>query len=404
MRILQISTGVQKIPPDKAGSPEGHITLLSKQLVKMGHEVTILDRKYASSDPSSEQFEGIEIIRLSAKYLGPSILESKLPFLYWLRSGLNTLLFTLKINRFLKQRYEFEAINTYVITSTLILVILNKSLRSRIVYNHHAAFWPSESGGILNWVTGSIGRFTLKRIKKVILQNDSVQHQFATRLMIPDSKTTVLPPGIHFDRTPPVNMDDIKAKYNLENRKLVLFVGRINRMKGLEYLVKAADIIVNQCSHKEMLFLLVGSFENVEVDKPGKYTRRILDLVKSLNLAENVRLTGTVPLDDITGLYLICDLFVLPSIAEQFPLVVLEAMTSGKPVIASKTPGALMQVKDGWNGLLVGIGDEKELAEKIRYLLDNPEEAKRMGVNATEFVKQFDWSKIAQKYLEVYTR
>ena len=62
----------------------------------------------------------------------------------------------------------------------------------------------------------------------------------------------------------------------------------------------------------------------------------------------------------------------------------------------------LMQVRDGWNGFLVEMGNEEELAEKIRYLLDNPDKANQMGANAKEFARQFDWSNITQRYLEVY--
>ena len=402
MKILQISTGVQKIPPDKMGSPEGHITLLSKHLTRMGHQVTILDRKYSPSDPSLEQLDGVSIVRLPVKSFRPGTLENKLPFLYWLRGGLNTLLFTLKVSKYLKQTHEFDVINTYAISSTFLLVIFNKGLRGRIVYNHHAAFWPSQSGGILNRILLLMGGFTVKRVKKTIVLNDSMKQQFTTRFRLPEQKIMVIPSAIDISLLSFTATDDIKAKYQLNDRRLVLFVGRINRMKGLEYLIKAADIVVNKYGYGDLLFLLVGPFENVEIDRPGEYTARILNLVKACNLEENVELTGTVPLDELRKLYLACDVFVLPSIVEEFGLVIMEAMATGKPVVATKTRGSLMQVRDGWNGFLVKIGDEKELAEKIKYLLDNPEEARRMGANAKEFARNFDWSIIAPKYIEAY--
>ena len=402
MKILQISTGVQKIPPDKMGSPEGHITLLSKHLARMGHQVTILDRKYSPSDPSLEQLDGVSIVRLPVKSFRPGTLENKLPFLYWLRGGLNTLLFTFKVSKYLKQQPEFDSINTYVISSTFLLVIFNKGLRGRMVYNHHAAFWPSQSGGILNRILILLGGFTLKRVKKAIVMNDTMKQQFTTCFRLPQQKIMVLPSGIDIGLPSFTDTNDIKAKYQINGRRIVLFVGRINRMKGLEHLIKAADIVVNQYGYRDALFLLVGPFENVEMDSPGEYTARLLDLVKACNLEKNVELVGTVPLDELRKLYLACDVFVLPSIVEQLPLVIIEAMMSGKPVVASTTTGALMQVRDGWNGFLVEIGDEKELAEKIRYLLDNPEEARRMGANAKEFARNFDWSIIAPKYIEAY--
>ncbi|MCL0073613.1 glycosyltransferase family 4 protein [Dehalococcoidia bacterium] len=404
MRILHISTGVQKIPPDRVGSPEGHISFMSKYLVKMGHEVTILDRKYSPFDPSLEQVDGINIVRLPVKSFPPSALEGKFPFLYWIRSGLNTTLFTFKVNKCLKQAGEFDVMNTYVISLTFLLLILNKGLNGKIFYNHHAAFWPSQSGGILNRLLLLLGSFTMKRVKRTIVQNDSQRSHLIRCLKLAEQKFVVLPPGIDMHLSSSnTKVNDIKAKYQLNGRKLILFVGRINQMKGLEYLVRAANIVINQYNYEKALFLLVGPFESVEIDKPGGYTARIFDLIKSFKLEDNVRLTGTVPLDDVTKLYLACDMFILPSVVEQFPLVVIEAMAAGKPVVATKTPGALMQVRDGWNGFLVEIGDEEELAEKTRYLLDNPEEARRMGANAREFAQGFDWSIIVQRYLEVFT-
>ena len=59
MKILHISTGIQRIPPDKAGNPEGHMFFLSRQLANMGQEVTIVDRKHSSSDPPLEQVDGV---------------------------------------------------------------------------------------------------------------------------------------------------------------------------------------------------------------------------------------------------------------------------------------------------------------------------------------------------------
>lgn len=406
MKILHISTGVNKIPLDRFGCPEGHMFFMSKSLAKMGHQVTILDRKYLPDVPSFEDIDGVKIVRLPVKWFSPDVVkkEGRFPsFCRWICSNLNAVLFMLKANAYLRKVGEFEAINTYVISTTFVLVILNKGLRGRIFYNHHNPFWPSQSGGILNRLLSLLRGFPLKRVKMIITQNDSSMTQLITRFKVPETKIASIPAGIDTSLfSPEIKLDDVKEKYRLNRVRVILFVGKIGRVKGIEYLVKAVDIIVNQPGYRDALFLLVGPYEEFEINEPGEYTARILNLIKSFKLEQNVRLTGTLPLDELTKLYLACDIFVLPSVVEQFPLVVIEAMAAGKPVVATKTLGALMQVTDGWNGFLVEIGDERELAEKIKYLLDNPEEAKQMGINARETAEQFDWSIVAQKYLAVY--
>ncbi|RLF07945.1 MAG: glycosyltransferase family 4 protein, partial [Thermoprotei archaeon] len=95
--------------------------------------------------------------------------------------------------------------------------------------------------------------------------------------------------------------------------------------------------------------------------------------------------------------------FVLPSLEEGFGVVLTEALASGKPLVGSNVGGIPAQIKDGWNGFLVESGNEKQLAEKIRYLIDNPEERERMGENSRKLAREeFDWEKIAERYLKVY--
>ena len=122
---------------------------------------------------------------------------------------------------------------------------------------------------------------------------------------------------------------------------------------------------------------------------------------KNKNL--NVRFTGFIPYEDLKALYSACDIFVLPSFEEGFGIVLTEALASGKPLIGTKVGGIPMQRRDGWNGFLVEPGNEKQLAEKIKYLMDHPEEREIMGRNSRKLAEEeFDWKKITERYLEVY--
>ena len=102
-------------------------------------------------------------------------------------------------------------------------------------------------------------------------------------------------------------------------------------------------------------------------------------------------------------MYAACDIFVLPSLAEGDPLVTLEAMASGKPVIGTRVGGIPRQIRDGWNGFLVDPADERQLADRIRYLIDNPDERQIMGANSRRHAQdQFDWKHVAERLSLIY--
>ena len=97
------------------------------------------------------------------------------------------------------------------------------------------------------------------------------------------------------------------------------------------------------------------------------------------------------------------DIFVMPSLAETGPLVTLEAMASGKPIIGTEAGAMPRQIRNGWNGFLIDPEDERQLAERIKYLIDNPEERKRMGANSRRYAEEeFDWRKVAERLSLVY--
>ncbi len=102
-------------------------------------------------------------------------------------------------------------------------------------------------------------------------------------------------------------------------------------------------------------------------------------------------------------MYVACDIFVLPSFGEGDSIALKEALASGKPLIGTNIGGILAQIEDGWNGFLIEPANEKQLAERIMYLIDNEEERIRMGENSRKLAEEeFDWRKIAERYLEVY--
>jgi glycosyltransferase involved in cell wall biosynthesis len=134
-----------------------------------------------------------------------------------------------------------------------------------------------------------------------------------------------------------------------------------------------------------------------------RFINQIRTLIDKGHLGENLRLTGAVPGDRLRRLFNACDIFVLPSLAETFGLVVAEAMAFAKPVVGTRVPGISQQIKDGWNGFLAEPADEADIARKIIYLIDRPSLRRKMGQNGRRYAEQeLGWQMTALKILEIY--
>jgi len=174
--------------------------------------------------------------------------------------------------------------------------------------------------------------------------------------------------------------------------KQVLFVGRLSSVKGIDYLIKAAKIVVKQ--HEDATFLIVGD---------GEERQSLKALAKGY---ENcIKFCGHISRRDLVELYKSSAVLVLPSFTrlEAFGIVLLEAMACETPVIASQIPGVLDVIGEG--GFLVKPCSSQSIATAIQHIFENPANARRMGKKGRQLVEQkYDWKIVAQQVLGVYSK
>ena len=404
MRIVQVSVGSVRMPPKEGSAPLQVIFNTSKHLAKLGHQVVILDRKYTKDDLSAGQLEGVEIVRLKVR----QVPFGKAPgFVRFFLAELNAALFALGVSSYLrKNSSNIDVIHMHLTSIGLIVSILHRRLRKKMVYTCHLGEWELSERklGLFEQLNLFLDPCLMKCVSKIIALNDSAKERFVSKSKIDADKIVVVHNGVDTDffRPDTEGADDARKKYGLDGKLVVLFVGRMSRLKGVENLLKAANILVNRFAYRNVSFVLVGPFTFDPTDKPIN-KEEMLGYIKQHQLDGNVVLTGSLLLEEVRALYAASDIFVLPSLAEGDPLVTLEAMASGKPVIGTKVGGIRNQIRDGWNGFLIDPANEQQLADKIRYLIDNPEERKKMGQNSRRYAEEeFDWSKVAEKLLKVY--
>ena len=174
----------------------------------------------------------------------------------------------------------------------------------------------------------------------------------------------------------------------------VLYVGRLDIGKGVEELIKAAQVVVQSCPDPDLRFVLVGK---------GPLLSRLRNLVTKSGLEQQVEFRGYLGADkrdELIELYHQASVFVLPSHHEGMPTVLLEAMATGTASISTAVGGALEVIIDGENGLLVPPRDPDALADAIVRLVTEPELGLKLGRNAHQTVEShFSWTAISERYL-----
>ncbi len=177
----------------------------------------------------------------------------------------------------------------------------------------------------------------------------------------------------------------------------ILFVGRHVERKGVHILIDAFRLIHNEIPH------------NVIIVGDGPERKNWEKMVQDYGLTDKVRFTGWVSTEELHNYYKNCSFFVLPAIydkhgdTEGLGVVMIEAMSYAKPVIASNVGGITDVVIDGYNGLLVKDNNPEALAQAMKKLAYSKEVCKRLGVNAKKSIdERFNWDTIVSKLIELY--
>lgn len=218
----------------------------------------------------------------------------------------------------------------------------------------------------------------------------------ASRYLIPRERIEVVYNGVNLERfNPRVDGSGMRAKYNLEEKKVVLYLGRLTRYKGPQFLLSAAPRVLREIPDAH--FLIAGTLRKDVLDLEG--------LARKLGVEKRVTFTGFVPDGELPRLYRAADVFCYPSLWEGFGLTPAEAMACGLPVVAFRCTAVPEVVRDGETGLLVPPQDVSGLARALIELLSDEEKRARLGRAGREHVAEnFRWDLAAERTEAVYRK
>jgi D-inositol-3-phosphate glycosyltransferase len=302
-----------------------------------------------------------------------------------------------------RERIEYALVHTHYWLSGLAGLTLADRWAAPLVHMYHTL------GAIKNAVArGSGDTEPAERLSaeiriaaaadRLVASNLVERADLAWHLGADPARVAVIPCGVDVDVFRPRDPLAARARLGLDAERVLLFVGRLTPIKGLETLLRALAVLkADGLGATRVTLLVVGGVKGDPTD-----SARLRRLAQDLGVGAWVDFRGPQPQNVLPDYFAAADLCVMPSRHESFGMVALEAMACGVPVIASRVGGLPVTVQDGATGLLVAEGDVGALAGAIVGLLRDKPRRLALGAQAVEWARRFAWPCVAKAIAELY--
>ena len=245
---------------------------------------------------------------------------------------------------------------------------------------------------ILYKIQSPMIRFVIGQAKKIIVANEYEKKIFSK--LADENKIEVVRNGINLENMK--SSVDFKKKYAI-NHDYFLFLGRFHKVKGIDILLKAMQLIKNNHLMSDVKLVIMGVDFGFEDE--------MLKMIKEMNLDNIVKVIKNPPREDVIAAYKESEFLVLPSRWELSPLTPLEGFAFKKPTISTKAHGIPYTLDDGKNSILVESENFNELGEKIIELLNDKTKCKELGMNGYEHVhKTCNSQEMVRHMLRIYEK
>ena len=353
------------------GGVVSHISCLEQQFTRLGHEVKIIA-------PASK----------AVYTLGDRFIRIGTPRPIPVSGSVARITMSVRLESQIKEVFEREKFDICHLHEPLMPTLCTTVLRLKytpMVGTFHASGgkpWYTMFSPIMKWYLDRWFRKLDGRIAVSRVAMEYVNQYFP-------AEYTIIPNGIdtHHFNSHAVPIDTFKdGKINM------LFVGRMEKRKGFDYLWKAYRLVKQEIPDCRLIAVGPG------VRLRNKYEKRI-----NRSGLSDVVFTGYAPYNELPRYYKTADIVCFPNTGwESFGVVLLEAMSTGKPIIASAIDGFTSVLTDGVEGIAVPPKDTEKLAEAIVRLVKDEQLRQQMGARGKPKAMQYDWSLIAGKVLDFY--
>lgn len=361
--------------PPNIGGAERYASDLAKTLVKKGHTVDVLTRAFGDA-PALEIDGRLTVRRLSVTGL----------------PGLKLAVFFIRIMlEVFRKRKEIDVIKAYhTFSPGLVALIMGRIFGKPVVIRDGPSLYTIKMN-TSNPVVRRMLTYTLRNVEEVYVDHQDTVTEYL-KLGARDGHIVCLENPVDVEEFRP-KKSGVKSRLNAEGKFLILCLGRLEKYKGIDYLIKAMPSILKKAP--EAMLLLVGY---------GPEEANLRQLTRELGLEKSVNFFGKVSFEEASSFYAAADVFVQPSISGELPNTILQSMATGNAILTTRKVGSSKIVtKD--RVVIVREKSQEEISEGIIRLYKDKALRERLGKSARSFaVRELSWDSHSNKVLGIYMK
>ncbi|WP_089936945.1 glycosyltransferase [Candidatus Entotheonella palauensis] len=380
------------------GGMNVYVRELSRQLSRHGIAVDVYTRRQDPDLPEVLEFDQqARVVHLNA---GPPVPYPKHEVFGHMPE------FVSHVQSFIaKEGLQYDCIHSHYWVSGWVALRLRQSLQVPVVHMSHTLGYPKNSAVQQAWEREPPTRLqveyeVLKHSDHLIAESQASKDHMVQDYGVDPARIEIIPCGVETSIFHPHDRQQARRRLGLPGGPLLLFIGRLQPLKGIDTLLKCAYDVRQR--HDDLQVLIVGG--GVDTDDPHERQERerLHALMRELGLTGHVRFIDAQPQEQLAYYYAAADLLMMPSHYESFGMVVLEAMACGTPVVASHVGGLASTVLPGQTGFLAPVGDEQAFARSVEQLIGAPELWQSMSEAAYLRAQAYTWPRIMKRTLQLY--
>lgn len=250
-----------------------------------------------------------------------------------------------------------------------------------------------KNGKFIHLIYSAVERFALSRLDYAIAVSDEIRDYYISKYPWCSNKILVVGNGVDTSVFKPCNKEKMRQKHGfISHEKIILYLGRFHEEKNLQLLISSFDLLLKSSDLGDLRLVLVGE---------GNTGEEISKIIKERNLTTRVTVLPPVSDSEVSEIICCADVFALSSVVEGFPLVILQALACGVPVVSTNVGDVHRVVENYKTGFLIDDFSDKSFAECLKKALLNPNILKD---NAIMVAKENSWDSVAKKNISLYTK